>query len=214
MIDRGQASREEEQLRETAEIVTLAVFERAMKERDIYLAFIQVQHSQEHSLDHYAGMRDRLLVLIEKELAKPLAELAEQYRGVLICAKKQLENGFLDTENRMLPKMEMPSAVLDADRVVSEDNIFGLPGESLLGLFHGALDRAEVEAAFKYLKHAFLSESPEYSSMRGRFLSVLESELAKDDQQLGVEYRQRLAEVHKCLVEECWVAGTSAGQQN
>lgn len=185
---------------------THILFERAMEQNDMWLAFTQVQDSQKYGLSHYPEMHSRLIKHIEQTLTKSDIELADDYRALLDNIKKELSEATFahrfvwapgGSKQRRVPREEDPE-YLQTLR------------ETTFDLFENTVSSGLVGLAYDHLKRACALGLEEYPTMKEKFLALLDSELAKSDEQVGGEYRRRLEEWRDCLKVECWTQGTVA----
>ena len=195
---------EKERFLETVTDVTQVLFKRAMEQNDVWLAFVQVQESQKYSLSHYPEMRSGLIGHIEALLDKSDVELAADYRAFLNGVKKELSEATFagrfvwapgGSKPRRAPREQDPEYQRTLKEITPD-------------LFEAMIKDREVGWAYKHLKRACALGLEGYPTMREQFLALLNSELAKSDEQVGGEYRRRLEEWRQCLKVECWTQKT------
>lgn len=188
--------------------VTRVVFERAIVQGDVWLAFVQVRQSQKHDLPHYSEMRSRLVEHIDQLLAKSDVELADDYRSFLKNVKGEIEKG--EQDGRFIFPPSEKSTTGSSRRY--DQHHLDESKEIIVHLFDAMVKRGEVEWAYEHLKRAFVLGLEGYQAMKKRFLELLELELAKGEGQVSREYRQRLQEWRQCLLDECWAQETVVAQ--
>ncbi|MBI4993121.1 MAG: hypothetical protein HZC26_03240 [Candidatus Magasanikbacteria bacterium] len=188
---------------ETVTEVTKILFERAIKNGDVWLAFTQVRDSQKYGLPHYLEIRDRLVSHIDDLLARSDSELVDGYRTLLRSFKKEIEESTFAGNFLLSPakKPRRPSPEQDPEYLRTLKEITP-------DLFETMVERREVGWAFEHLKRASVLGLEDYPAMKKRFLALLDLELEKSEQQIKEEYRRRLKEMRDCLLDECWTAGT------
>lgn len=174
------------------------LFKTAMEQGNMWLAFSQVRDSQRYGLADYNKMRERLKARVGMLLKMGDGELAEGYRTFLKGIEeevRQMESGTfvgrLIAPSRKVP-LEQDPEYLQALREIIPD------------LFEGMIKSREAGWAFEHLKRAQALGLEDYPAMKEKFLELLKSELAKDDEQIGQKYRKYLKYLLECLPMECW----------
>lgn len=197
---------EKKEFLKTMTEVTEILFERAMTQGDVWLAFVQVRESHKSCLSHYLDMRSRLIDYIDQLLIKNDSELVDEYKVFLRSIVKELK-AVTHAGRFTTPPREKLDPKVPPDQ---DPEHLQLLKDVTLPLFEAMISRREVGWAYWHLKNAYVLGLEKYLVMKSRFLELVESELVKDDKQIGVEYKQRLMEWRQCLLDECWAQETKA----
>jgi len=171
--------------------MTPRIFERAIKDEDVWLAHSQLENAFTHKMKEYQDMKNNFLEFIDNILES--TELSEKYRDFLRITKSQVETDAYRAE----PKIEktvteeeekLPKEKREELRKKMEE----IEIEAVPQLFDSALANDDLFFAYRHLKKAFGAKLPEYGEMKERYILACDIQIAFPDEKLKKVAQEKL----------------------
>jgi len=182
--------------------MTPAVFDSAIRNKDAFGAYLQVERAFQYNIKERDSMKTRLIGFIDDLLAQPEEAIVAEERSKLERLKRNiLEESFSGVSE----KTDLWSGELDelneTDRRALKTASEEAQKEIVPQVFERVLAEGDLILLEETLGKAKQLLLPEYNEMKSRALAFVEKELEKDDVQIHHDYQARLENLKSRILD-------------